>query len=116
MQGMNIQNGKPISGVAHLKQSITNILTTPRGSRIMRREYGSNLFNRIDNPINGELIANIYSDVVEAIFNFEPRFEVSNITVDSVLPGKIILSLEGTYLPTNESLKIENITITKGQQ
>lgn len=114
MQGMDIQTGKTISGIAHLKQSITNILTTPRGSRVMRREYGSNLFNRIDNPINGELIANIYSDVVEAIFNFEPRFEVSNITVDSILPGKIILGLEGTYTPTNESLKIENITITKG--
>ena len=47
----------------------------------MRREYGSRLFKRIDAPITGELIAEIYADVVEALFNYEPRFEATNVTV-----------------------------------
>ena len=64
---MNVNTGKTISEIAHIKQSITNILTTPIGSRIMRRDYGSRLFERIDQPINGDLIAEIYSDVVEAL-------------------------------------------------
>lgn len=112
MQGMNKQTGKELSGIAHLKQSITDILTTPIGSRPMRRDYGSRLFERIDNPITGELIAEIYSDVVEAIFNYEPRFEVSNISIADIDKGKIVLDLEGRYLPTGENLKIENLTIT----
>ena len=73
---MNVITGKTISEIAHIKQSITNILTTPIGSRIMRRDYGSRIFEKIDNPINGELVAEIYSDVVEALFTWEPRFEV----------------------------------------
>jgi len=71
---MNINDGKDISEINHLKQSISNILTTPIGSRIMRRDYGSNLFNKIDHPVNGELIAGIYLYIVESLFIWEPRF------------------------------------------
>ncbi len=111
MQGMDILTGKAIEDIEHLKQSITNILTTPIGSRVMRRDYGSRLFQRIDNPLTGELIAEIYLDVVEALFNYEPRYEVVSIEVKSIENGQIILDLEGNYLPTNESLIIDNITI-----
>lgn len=111
MNGMNKTTGTALSGVAHLRQSIADILTTPIGSRVMRRDYGSRLFLRIDAPITGELIAEIYSDVVEALFNYEPRFEVSNITVVSVDGGHIVLDLTGTYLPTGETITIEKINV-----
>ncbi len=39
MKGMSAETGKALEGLEHLKQSITDILTTPIGSRIMRREY-----------------------------------------------------------------------------
>ena len=77
----------------------------------MRREYGSNLFNRIDHPINGELVAEIYSDVVEALFNWEPRFELEQVTVQSILPGRITIDLEGSFLRDGEKLTLENIEI-----
>ena len=73
---MNINDGKDISEINHLKQSISNILTTPIGSRTMRRDYGSNLFNKIDHPVNGELIAEIYLDIVESLFIWEPRLNL----------------------------------------
>ena len=75
---MNITTGTDISEINHLKQSISNILTTPIGSRTMRRDYGSNLFNKIDHPVNGELIAEIYLDIVESLFIWEPRFELED--------------------------------------
>nr|VFK47168.1 MAG: hypothetical protein BECKTC1821D_GA0114238_104214 [Candidatus Kentron sp. TC] len=40
MAGMSAFTGKHFSDIAHLRQSITDILTTPIGSRVMRREYG----------------------------------------------------------------------------
>ena len=111
---MNITSGKTISEIAHIKQSIANILTTPIGSRIMRRDYGSRLFEKIDRPINGELIAEIYSDVIEALFIWEPRFEVEQVTVHSIEKGKITIDLEGSFLKSGEKITLENIEVTNG--
>jgi len=109
---MNVNTGKKISEIAHIKQSIANILSTPLGSRVMRRDYGSRLFERIDQPINGELIAEIYSDIVEAISTWEPRFEVEQVTLQSIDKGKIIIDLEGTFVKDGQKIVLENISIT----
>lgn len=109
---MNIDNGADISEINHLKQSISNILTTPIGSRVMRRDYGSNLFNKIDHPINGELIAEIYLDIVESLFIWEPRFELDQVAVQNIQNGKITIDLEGSFLKLGEKITLENIEIT----
>ena len=109
---MNVNSGKKISEVAHIKQSIANILSTPIGSRIMRRDYGSRIFERIDQPINGDLIAEIYSDVVEALFTWEPRFAVEQVTVKSIEKGKITIDLEGSFVKDGQKIVLENISIT----
>lgn len=41
MPGMHTATGRALFGLAHIRQSITGILTTPIGSRLMRRRYGS---------------------------------------------------------------------------
>ncbi|MBR7309711.1 baseplate assembly protein, partial [Klebsiella pneumoniae] len=46
--GMNSQTGLSISEVEHIRQSVRDILVTPVGSRVMRREYGSLLSQMID--------------------------------------------------------------------
>ncbi|MCP6182931.1 baseplate assembly protein, partial [Klebsiella pneumoniae] len=48
--GMNRTTGERISDVDHISQSIGDILRTPVGSRVMRREYGSLLSQMIDQP------------------------------------------------------------------
>ena len=111
MKGMNINTGRTISDLEHLRQSIANILSTPIGSRIMRREYGCRLFKRLDAPMTGELMADIYADVVEALFSYEPRFKVTNVTVVSITDGKLVLDLEGKYLSTGEDVIIQGLEI-----
>lgn len=111
MIGMDKATGCAVADLEHLRQSIVDILTTPIGSRVMRRDYGSKIFQRLDAPITGELVAEIYSDVVEALFNYEPRFEVSNVSVVSIDNGSIVLDLEGKYIPSGEILTINGITI-----
>ena len=108
---MDRASGKPLADLLHLRQSITDILSTPIGSRIMRREYGSRLFKRIDAPITGELIAEIYADVVEALFNYEPRFEATNVTVVSMDNGHLVLDITGKYLVTGEDVTLNGIEI-----
>jgi uncharacterized protein len=109
---MNINNGANISEINHLKQSIANILTTPIGSRVMRRDYGSNLFNKIDRPINGDLIAEIYLDIVESLFTWEPRFELEQVIVSNIKNSQIIIDLEGSFLSNGQKITLENIKIT----
>ena len=108
---MNINTGRTISDMEHLRQSITNILSTPIGSRIMRRDYGSRLFKRLDAPLTGELLAEIYADVVEALFSYEPRFEVTNVSVVSMDQGHLILDVTGKYLITGEDITLTGIEI-----
>ncbi len=48
--GMNSQTGLTISETDHIRQSVRDILVTPLGSRVMRREYGSLLSALIDQP------------------------------------------------------------------
>ena len=108
---MNINTGRSIEDMEHLRQSITNILSTPIGSRIMRRDYGSRLFKRLDAPLTGELLAEIYADVVEALFSYEPRFEVTNVSVVSMDQGHLILDVTGKYLVTGEDITLTGIEI-----
>ena len=108
---MNINTGRSIEDMEHLRQSITNILSTPIGSRIMRRDYGSRLFKRLDAPLTGELLAEIYADVVEALFSYEPRFEVTNVSVVSMDQGHLILDVTGKYLVTGEDVTLNGIEI-----
>lgn len=102
MIGMNRWNGKQISGANHLAQSIGDILTTTLRERLMLPEYGSDLPNLIDAPINGELSPKITRAVVEALSKWEPRLELVSVkqkTGDQVASGKIMLAI---------SFKIDN--------
>ena len=67
MKGMSNKNGGYLNDLEHLKQSIIDILTTPIGPRVICRNYGSNLFQLIDIPINREPFSRIYAAVAEAI-------------------------------------------------
>ena len=112
MQGMDVHNGRYIEAIDHLKQSIADILSTPIGSRVMRRDYGSRLFEKIDRPINGELIADIYVDVIDALSIWEPRFDVVEVTVATMDQGKLVLDIEGRYLLSGAVITLEGISIT----
>ncbi|EGF93101.1 baseplate assembly protein W [Asticcacaulis biprosthecium C19] len=54
MTGMNRNTGAPISGLDQIVQDIGDVLTTPKGSRVMRRAYGSDLPDLVDRPQNRE--------------------------------------------------------------
>lgn len=111
MNGTNATNGKPLSGLDHLNQSIRDILSTPLGSRVMRRTYGSNLFNLIDAPMNRGTISQIYAATVSALGIWEPRIQVSKVSLPVASPGYLELDIEGTYLPDGQPIKLQGIVI-----
>ena len=111
MQGMSKHNGGHLDDLEHLKQSIIDILTTPIGSRVVCRDYGSALFQLVDQPVNRELLPKIYAAVADAIDKWEPRFKVEKVTINSIKESHITLSLIGKYLITEQKISLEDLVI-----
>jgi phage baseplate assembly protein W len=98
--GINRDAGKALRDFEHVQQSIGVILTTPIGSRVMRREFGSELFDLIDRPMTDRVILAIYAAAVIAIARWEPRYAVTGCRVVSTgADGQISLEFNGTYFP-----------------
>ena len=111
MIGMNAQTGQRLGGIDHLRQSIRDILTTPIGSRVMRREYGSRLFELVDAPLSEETLTEIYAATAQALDAWEPRLRVTRIRARQAGQGQVSIDLEGEYLPDGEEIKLEGILV-----
>ncbi len=61
--GMNRNTGRTITDADHISQSMSDILRTPVGSRVMRRDYGSLLSSLIDQPQTPTLTLQPSADV-----------------------------------------------------
>lgn len=105
--------GKTLTDFEHMVESIQTILTTPIGSRYFNREFGSDLFDLIDGPINEDTKIDIYAEVIGAIEKWEPRFKVDSVEVNDEdgQNGKITINLQGIYVPENKLIKLENLRI-----
>lgn len=96
---MNRTSGRSLTGIAHLKQSIVDILTTPLGSRLERRTYGSLLPSLIDQPDNGPTRLRCYAAIASALMKWEPRLRVTRVGITSgSQPGQVTVDLEGEYI------------------
>lgn len=93
MIGMNILTGRKIEGAAHLAQSINDILTTPKGSLVMLRDYGSDLPDVIDQPLNGETMIDAYLATAEALDLWEPRIDLARIELVAARAGYVEFEL-----------------------
>lgn len=112
MDGTNAFDGKRLGGVDHLRQSLRDILTTPIGTRVMRRDYGSRLFELVDAPLNRGTLLQLYAATAEAIRRWEPRIRLTKVRAVSSEPGKVQLDLTGEYLPDGQLVTIDGIVVT----
>jgi phage baseplate assembly protein W len=108
---MDSSSGKGLAGLDHLRQSVRDILTTPLGSRVMRREYGSRLFSLVDAPINQSTLVEIYAATATALRRWEPRIAVESVSASKAEVGKVEVTVTGTYIPTGSPLVVEGIVI-----
>lgn len=112
MNGVNNRTGKRLSGVAHLRQSVSDILTTPIGSRVLVRDYGSDLFSLADNPRDDMTRLQIIAASATALARWETRLKVTRVLV-SFPEGKsgCVLDIEGINKETNLPVRTGDITI-----
>ena len=111
--GMNAETGRELTVLEHLKQSIADILNTPIGSRVMRRDYGSRLFELIDAPINRSTVVDIVAETAEALMKWEDRLVVSAVDVTSAVVGQIVLRITGKYKLDGKTVQLDGIVVGK---
>ncbi|MCB1397257.1 MAG: GPW/gp25 family protein [Rhodobacteraceae bacterium] len=106
MSGMGRDTGRRLGDRAHLAQSIIDILSTPKGARVMRRDYGSDLPALIDAPINGETVVDLVMATAEAIATWEPRYVLRRVEIDEARPGHASLRLTGEVLGLSQVIDV----------
>ncbi len=92
---MDAINGGSAEGTSHLVQSIHDVLTTPLGSRIQRRDYGSLLPELIDQPFNDHTRLQLFGATATALMRWEPRIRLTRVALaQGDAPGVFVLDLD----------------------
>ena len=113
IKGMNRYSGRTIVDdiqlPAHLLQSTHDILTTLKGTRLCRRNYGSLLPNLIDQPCNEITQLQIMNASASSIIEFEPRVKVSSVMVSGFKDqiGYWEVTISGQYQALNGVQKFQ---------
>lgn len=98
--GTNGNTGQRLSDWDHVVQSVETILTTPVGTRVMRRDFGSKVPDLVDAKMTRRSVIAVYSAAAEALADWEPRFRLVSASIDEAGQGGAIrLSLAGIYFP-----------------
>lgn len=108
MMGMDARTGHALSGDTHLAQSIADILATPIGTRLMRRDYGSRVPDLIDAPANTATRVQLYAATATALMRWEPRITLKRVALSlmDALQGRWVLDLVGTRTDTGAAVAL----------
>lgn len=115
MTGMDRNTGAEISEFEDVVQACADILWTPLGSRIARREYGSRLPDRIDQPANEANRTLMYASVATALRRWEPRINVKRVAIvaNEARQGRFAVQLEAV-LVDDAAAQSRRLTIAQG--
>jgi phage baseplate assembly protein W len=90
-------------GIEHVKESIQQILGTPIGSRVMRRDFGSRLHQIVFAPNDSTIDTLVEHYVREAIERWEKRVVIGPVTVvhSERHVGRVEIGIQFRIIRTN---------------
>ena len=115
MTGIDRFTGEVISEIEDVRQSCADIIFTPLGSRIARRDYGSRFVSLIDQPANAANRALMYAAIATALRRWEPRLTVRRVSLTAVdgRDGAFRVDLESTVTDTGAAQSL-SLSIEQG--
>lgn len=99
--GMDINTGRLISGKAFLLQSIRLCLQTPKYTRLVERQFGSELIYSVDRPVIETI--DIFRATTEALLSLK-EFRLVKTNAKALSEGRLEVKVFGIYLPTGEDV------------
>ena len=96
---------QPVEHERDVEQSIYIILSTSRGERVMRPDFGCGIHDLVFGAINTALITRIKNAVTEALRTFEARIDILRVEVDAsgAATGLLMIHLDYRHRTTNQS-------------
>lgn len=91
-----------------IEEAIWIILSTAKGERVMRPDFGCGIFDYIFASMNTSTITMMEASVREALVLWEPRIDISNVDVapDSEEEGKLHISIDYRVKNTNNRFNL----------
>ena len=68
--------------IKSVQQNVRLILTTPKGSDVHRPDFGSDLWQFIDQPLNAITLGKIKAEITDAVERWEPRVKVLSVELE----------------------------------
>lgn len=92
-----------LSDEADIESSLQILLSTRKGERVLRPDYGCNLDELVFEPLTTTFETYIKDLIATAILYYEPRIDVNKINLDDsgVYEGRIVISVDYTVRSTN---------------
>jgi len=94
-----------LSGEADVDNSIYVILHTRLGERIMREQFGSNIYELLFEPLTANMKTYMASSLKSALVDNEPRIVIESLVLEQKDPtlGKVDILITYTLIETNET-------------
>ncbi|MEJ7881305.1 GPW/gp25 family protein [Acinetobacter baumannii] len=100
---MSRENGRKLeTELDHIRQSVQDILTTPVGTRIMRREYGSLIYQLIDSPFDEIATLQLYAATATALLRWEDRIILNSVSLATNEEGSYFLDMDCNLVDSNK--------------
>nr|QNO51027.1 hypothetical protein EDLMLJLI_00020 [Methanosarcinales archaeon ANME-1 ERB6] len=93
---------------ADIKEAIWLILSTSKGERVMRPDFGCGIYEFVFATINTTTIGLIEASVREALTLWEPRIELINVNVATgkAEEGMLLISIDYRVRTTNNEFNL----------
>ncbi|AYO80211.1 MULTISPECIES: GPW/gp25 family protein [Sphingobium] len=96
MAGMSRVTGAVMTGLEHIRQSVADVLSTPIGTRVGRRDYGSLIPDLIDQPMTAANIVRIYAAAAVTLSRHEDCIHLRRIAITAgKRPGAALMTIIG---------------------
>lgn len=91
-----------------IRESIRIILSTSKGERIMRPDFGCGIHDYVFAAMNTTTIGLIESSVREALVRWEPRIDLLNVQVstDEAEHGRLLVGIDYRVCATNNEFNV----------
>jgi phage baseplate assembly protein W len=91
-----------------IEEAILVILTTAKGERVMRPDFGCGIHDFVFTVINTATVTLIENSVQEALTLWEPRIELIGVTVSTerAYEGKLIITIDYRVRRTNNRFNL----------
>jgi phage baseplate assembly protein W len=91
-----------------IRESIWIILSTAKGERLMRPDFGCGIHDLVFEAINAGTLAEIENSIRAAVATFEPRIDVAQVAAKSngATEGRLNISIDYYIRGTNNLLNL----------